>query len=227
MDSSGALTPSTAPAAVPGVVRRGAQIVALQIVLQARALIQVPFLTHWLSIHEFGSLSLARAVAGTAGVLTTLGLQTGFYLNLVRLETGKTRAAAATVLGLAVPLVGLLGFLTTLALRAGIGTRWLPGVPALAVPLGLLIAGSALREVATVVARARQDVAFFWAISLWIHYGGFLAGLWLVRQGHGPNGFLLGLGAGALSGSLVAVAYSLRRSSGPLSWDPAFLIKVV
>jgi O-antigen/teichoic acid export membrane protein len=215
-----------APASDSGVVHRSALVLALQIVIQARGLIQVPFLTRALTADELGSLTLAMSVAGTAGVLALLGLHTGFFLNLVRLEAARSRAAVVSVFAVGLPLVGVISMASTLALRARVGGRWLDGVQALALPLGLLIAGTALREIAMVVPRARQDIRFYWANSLWLHYGGLVVGLVLVLRGHGPRGFLIGLGAGALSGALVALAYSLRRTVGRAVWDSPFALQV-
>jgi len=127
---------------------------------------------------------------------------------------------------MAVPLIALTSLATALALERGVGGRWLQGVHELAVPIGLLIAGSALREIAMVVPRARQDISFFWANSLWLHYGGLLLGVALVLRGHGPRGFILGLGVGALVAALVALAHSLRRSEGPARWDGPFTLEV-
>jgi O-antigen/teichoic acid export membrane protein len=169
---------------------------------------------------------MALSVAGTAGVVALLGLHTGFFLNLVRLEAARTRAAAVSAIAMAVPLIALTSLATALALERGVGGRWLQGVHELAVPIGLLIAGSALREVAMVVPRARQDISFFWANSLWLHYGGLLLGVALVLRGHGPRGFILGLGVGALVAALVALAHSLRRSEGPARWDGPFTLEV-
>ncbi len=215
-----------APASDSGVLHRSALVLALQIVIQARGLIQVPFLTRALTADELGSLTLAMSMAGTASVLALLGLHTGFFLNLVRLEAARSRAAVVSVFAFAIPLVGVTSLATTLALAEGLGGRWLHGVHSLALPLGLLIAGSALREIAMVVPRARQDVMFYWANSLWLHYGGLVVGLALVLRGHGPGGFIIGLGAGALGGALVALAYSLRRTLGPATWDATFSLQV-
>lgn len=201
-------------------------MLALQIVIQARGLIQVPFLTRAFTPDELGSLTLAMSGAGAAGVLALLGLHTGFFLNLVQLEAARSRAAVVSVFAFAIPLVGVTSLATTLALGEGAGGRWLRGVHTLAVPLGLLIAGSALREIAMVVPRARQDIRFFWANSLWLHYGGLAVGLVLVLRGHGPRGFILGLATGALGGALVALAYSLRRTLGPAEWDSHFGLQV-
>jgi O-antigen/teichoic acid export membrane protein len=209
-----------------GVLQRSAFILALQIVIQARGLIQVPFLTRALTPAEVGSLTMALSVAGTAGVVALFGLHTGFFLNVVRLEAARTRAALVSVIAVAVPLIVVASVATTVALERGVGGRWLQGVHELALPLGLLIAGSALREVAMVVPRARQDIAFFWTNSLWLHYGGLLLGIALVWRGQGPRGFLLGLGAGALGAALVALAHSLRRSAGPVRWDAPFSLQV-
>ena len=67
--------------------------------------------------------------------------------------------------------------------------------------------------------RAWQDVRFFRANSLWMHYGGFAIGVALVLRGAGAGGFLLGLGIGCLSGGLAACAYSLFRAQGPSRFD--------
>jgi O-antigen/teichoic acid export membrane protein len=83
-----------------------------------------------------------------------------------------------------------------------------------------------VREIATVVPRARQDVAFHWAISLLSQYGGLALGLALLLGGQGARGFLLGLGAAALASGLWAAVYSLRRSAGPVAWDGAFCLAV-
>jgi O-antigen/teichoic acid export membrane protein len=216
-----------APASDSGVLHRSALVLALQIVIQARGLIQVPFLTRALTADELGSLTLAMSVAGSAGVLALLGLHTGFFLNLVQLEAARSRAAVVSVFAFGLPLVGAISVASTLALRAGIGGRWLDGIHSLALPLGLLIAGTALREIAMVVPRARQDIKFYWANSLWLHYGGLVVGLVLVLRGHGPRGFIFGLATGALGGALVALAYSLRRTVGPAAWDAPFTLQVV
>jgi O-antigen/teichoic acid export membrane protein len=214
------------PASDASLLQRSALVLALQIVIQARGLVQVPFLTRALTPEQFGSLTMALTVAGTAGVLALLGLHTGFFLNLVRLEAARTRAAVVSVIAIAVPLIALTSLATTLALGRGVGARWLPGVQALALPLGLLIAGSALREIAMVVPRARQDIRFFWTNSLWLHYGGLLLGISLVLRGQGPGGFILGLGVGALGTALAALVHSLRRSEGPTRWDMPFGLEV-
>lgn len=222
---------STAAAGVAAgrsrLLTHSAAILALQVLLQARALVQVPFLTHTLSPDVFGSLTLALSIAGSAGALSVLGLQTGLYLHLVRLEGPRRRGAIASVLGIAIPLLIALSALVAGALGSGVASRWLPGVANLALPLGLLIAGTALREVAMVVPRARQDVGFFAGNSLWMQYGGLALGVALVLAGWGAYGFLLGLGIGTLSGAIAAVAYGLRRSEGPLVWDQAFVGTVV
>jgi O-antigen/teichoic acid export membrane protein len=214
------------PASNAGLLQRSALVLALQIVIQARGLIQVPFLTRALTPEQVGTLTMALTVAGTAGVLSLLGLHTGFFLNLVRLEAARTRAAVVSVIAMAVPLIAVTSLATTLALERGVGGRWVPGVHALARPLGLLIAGSALREIAMVVPRARQDIHFFWANSLWLQYGGLLLGVALVLRGHGPRGFILGLGVAAVGTALVALAHSLRRSEGPARWDLPFSLEV-
>src|SRR5258706_10471382 len=95
-----------APAWDSGVLHRSALVLALQIVIQARGLIQVPFLTRALTADELGSLTLAMSMAGTASVLVLLGLHTGFFLNLVRLEAPWRRSAVASGFSLAVTPVG-------------------------------------------------------------------------------------------------------------------------
>jgi O-antigen/teichoic acid export membrane protein len=86
----------------------------------------------------------------------------------------------------------------------------------------MLAAGTAAREIAMVVPRARQDIRFFSANSFLFHYGGLLAGVAFVLQGHGPWGYTLGLALGALGAAVLAAAYSLRRSEGRAGWDAAF-----
>ena len=208
-----------------GILQRNAQVLLLYVVLQARALVQVPALTRALTVEEFGALTLALWIAGSAGTLSLLGLQTGLFLNLVRLEAARTRAALASVLAIAVPLAGIVGLAATLVLTRGLGGPWLESARAPAIPIGVLIAASALREIAMVAPRARQDVGFFWTNSLWMHYGGFAIG-WALALRQGPAGFLLGLAAGSLSGAAVALVHSLRRSEGPAAWDRDFLARV-
>jgi len=77
---------------------------------------------------------MALSVAGTAGVVALFGLHTGFFLNVVRLEAARTRAALVSVIAMAVPLIVGASVATTVALERGVGGRWLQGVHELALP---------------------------------------------------------------------------------------------
>lgn len=205
---------------------RSAQVLALQIALQARALVQIPFLTRTLGVDDFGALTLAMWMAGIAGPLALAGLQTGFFLHLARLPRERTRGAVGTVLALAVPLAVCVGLAVAIALAHGAGGRWLAAARPFAPAVGLMVAGTALREIAMAAPRAWQDVRFFRANSLGMHYGGFLIGAVLVLRGGGAGGFLLGLAIGCVGGGLAACAYSLRRGEGPARADLDFLRSV-
>ena len=166
-----------------------------------------------LSRDDMGVLVMAGAICGLLGPVLSLGLPTGFLVQVAGL-TDRERIARAY--GTVVAVVGAAAVTGTLAFQLALagagGAPWTAALRANALAIGVWLGVSAMRDTALAPAQLRQETGFLAAWNLSTEYGGALLAILLLIVGFGVQGVLWGA-AGALA---VGVAAALVRSLAAL-----------
>ncbi len=204
-------------------LRRTLHGFALQLLLKARGFLVVPIYARLLEPAGLGVITLAGAVCSLLGPLLTLGLSLGLSLRLVRV---RDREALARGYRTIVVVSSLLAAVGASLLAFGVWRTEATPLRALkpyAAPFALLLAATALRDLALVVPQLRQQVGRFNALTLVMDYGGAGLGVLLVWRGFGPAGVLWAGGIMTGMGILAAVTLTLREMEGGGRPDWGFL----
>jgi len=195
----------------------------LQLLLKARGFLVVPIYARLLGPAGLGVVTLAGAVCGLLGPLLILGLNLGLSLKLVQIRDREVLARGYRTTIAFSALLAILGS-TLVALGVyRVGGAPLGALQPYAAPFALLLAATALRDLALVVPQLRQQAGLFNALSLAMDYGGALLGVFLVWRGFGPAGVLWAAGAMTGVGILAAIAGTLREFGCRGGLDRGFL----
>ena len=223
--------PSPAPETVlavtltPGLLlRRTLQSFLLQVLLKARGFIVVPIYARLLDPAGLGVITLAGAVCGLLGPVLILGLNLGTGLQIVHLRDREalSRGYCTTVF-----FAGACAILGSILVALGVAHAGeavsLGSLGSYAAALALLLAATALRDLALLIPQLRQETGFYNGLNLGMDYGAALLGVVLVWKGFGPGGVLWATGGVVGLGIAVALSRTLRDLRCGAGFDRAFL----
>jgi O-antigen/teichoic acid export membrane protein len=209
----------------PGLLlRRTLQSFLLQVLLKARGFIVVPIYARLMDPAGLGVITLAGAVCSLLGPVLILGLNLGTGLQIVHLREREAlaRAYCTTVL-FAGAFAILGGMLVALGVAQAGEAVSLGSLGSYAGALALLLAATALRELALLIPQLRQEAGFYNGLNLGMDYGAALLGVVLVWKGFGPSGVLWAAGGMVGVGIAVALSRTFRDLGCRGGFDRAFL----
>lgn len=212
-------------AVTPGLLlRRTLQGFLLQALLKARGFIVVPIYARLMDPAGLGVVTLAGAVCSLLGPVLILGLSLGTALQIVHLRDREAlaRAYCTSVLFASASAIPASILVALGVAHAGEAVS-LGSLKPYGGALALLLAATALRELALLIPQLRQEAGLYNGLNLGMDYGAALLGVVLVFEGFGPSGVLWAAGGLVGVGIAVALARTFRDLGCPAGFDRAFL----
>jgi O-antigen/teichoic acid export membrane protein len=185
------------------------------VLLKARGFLVVPLYAQLLEPREVGLIALAAGICSLSGGLLNLGLPTGSLLQLTEIsDYGHRGGVYRSAVRSAVTLASLGGLLVAATLAWAPLPRALTGLRPFALPVGLLLVGTALRDLSLVVPQLLHRTGWLMALSVAMDYGGAALGLSLVAAHLGAGGMLWGTGAVLTACAGVGIVRGMRALGG-------------
>jgi O-antigen/teichoic acid export membrane protein len=162
-----------------------------------------------------GIYALASTLTAVLSPLAAMGLATGVLVQGARPD-GESRLARGyrAVVRFTVAATAVAGLLVWGLLHLRVGQHLFPGLQRYAAALALLVAATALRELASALPQFRGEVGFLSTLNLAIDYGGVLLSIVLLFAGWGPGGLLWGYALPIGAGAAFSLIRSLRMLPG-------------
>jgi O-antigen/teichoic acid export membrane protein len=215
--------PVLAVTVTPGLlVRRLLHSLVLQALLKARGFLVVPVYARLLDPAGLGVVTLAAALATLLAPVLVLGLHLGTGLQIVHLRDREALSRAYFTSVRIAAVAAIAGSVVAALVLPRTGPSLAPLRP-FAAALALLLATTALRELALLIPQLLQESAVYNGFSLAMDYGAALGGVLLVSLGFGPAGILWATGGLVAGGIVAALARTLRVLGRPAGFDRAFL----